>query len=130
MIKLSNKWDYAIKAMVYLWKNNLDLIKIWTISTDLNISESLLRRIIANLEKSDIIESVKGRNGWIRLWKDLNKISIYDILLSVWEELWVSDCAKWILCNNHKKCSTSVVYTTMQKWFEWVLKLYTLDKII
>ena len=130
MIKLSNKWDYAIKALVYMWKNSSDLLKIWTISSDLKISESLLRRLIAQLEKSWIIQSVKWRNWWIKLWKELNKITIYDILLSVWEELGVSDCSKWLECDNHSTCWTTDVYNIIQRWFEWVLKLYTLDKII
>jgi len=130
MIKLSNKWDYAMKAVVYLWKNSSNLVKIWTISEKLHISESLLRRIIANLEKSDIIASVKGRNGWIKLWKEPKDISVYDILYSVWEELWVSDCTKWISCSNHEECYTTEIYSLIQKGLTWILKLYTLDKII
>ncbi len=130
MIKLSNKWDYAMKAVVYLWKNSSNLIKIWTISEDLHISESLLRRIIANLEKSNIISSVKGRNWWIKLWRDPKDITVYDILYSVWEELWVSDCTKWISCSNHEDCYTTDIYWLIQKWLTGILKLYTLDKII
>lgn len=130
MIKLSKKWSYAIKAMIYIWKNNTELKKVSDISNDWKIPEALLRRIIADLDKKGIIETIKWRNGWVRLWKKICEISIYDILDSVWEELWVSDCTKWILCDKHDSCMTTDFYMTLQKWMNWVLKLYTLDKII
>lgn len=130
MIKLSNKWDYAMKTVIYLWKNKDKLSKISDISLSQNISESLLRRIVADLERGWIINTVKGRNGGIKLSNDLSKITVYDILFSVWEELWISDCTKWISCDKKPNCSTTDIYTLIQKWLNWILKLYTLDKII
>lgn len=130
MIKLSSKWDYAMKSIIFIWKHKDDILKIWDISATLDISESLLRRIVADLEKSSIIKTIKGRNWGIRLWKELKDISVYDILYSVWEELGISDCTKWIACINEWNCSTNEVYTLIQKWLNWVLKIYTLDKII
>lgn len=130
MIKLSSKWNYAIKSVVYLWKKWAVLIKISQISIDLGISESLLRRIVADLEKNNIIKTLKGRNWWIRLWKQVNEISIYDILFAVWEELWISNCSKGLICSNHESCYTSDVYNHIQKWLIGILKLYTIDKII
>lgn len=132
MIKLSKKWDYAIKTIIYLASDleNNNFLKISEISEKLWISESLLRRIISELEKSRIIKTIKGRNGWISIWKDLNKISIYDILESVWEELWITDCTKWISCDNQDCCETTHIYGILQKWLNWILKLYTLDRIV
>jgi len=130
MIKLSTKWDYAIKTIIYLLKNNNCLVKISEISTNQKISESLLRRVVADMERNSIIETVKWRNWWIKISKDLSTISIYDVLLSVWEELWISDCTKWIYCDNHENCQTTWLYSLIQKSLNWVLKLYTLDKII
>ncbi len=128
MIKLSNKWDYAMKSMVYLLKNNDRSVKISEISNDLNISESLLRRIIALLHKWWLVYTKKWRNWWLCLWKKASEISVYDILFYVWEELWISDCTKWIYCNNKHKCHTTSIYWNIQKWLNSILKLYTLDK--
>lgn len=129
MIKLSTKGDYAIKTIIYLLWNNNCLVKISEISSSQKISESLLRRVVADMERSSIIETVKWRNGWIKISKSLNSISLYDILLSVWEELWISNCTKWISCDNHSNCYTTDLYSLVQKGFNWVLKIYTLDKI-
>ncbi len=130
MIKLSKKWSYALKAMLYIAEKNPKLIKILDISNDLNISESLLRRIISELEKSAILITLKGRNGGVKLGMELEDISVYDILNSVWEELGVSDCTKWLTCDNFDNCSTTTLFWNLQKSFNWILKLQTLDKII
>jgi len=130
MIKLSKKWDYALKAVLYIAEKNPKLIKILDISKDLNISESLLRRIISELDKSGILKSLKWRNGWVVLWKEEKYINLFDILDAVDEELWITDCTKWLECDNIKNCSTSYLLLNLQKSFNWILKLQTLDKII
>ena len=129
MLKLSKKWSYALKSVIFIAENN-KLLKIQDISKKLNISESLLRRIISELEKSWILITSKWRNWWVGLWMELNQISVYDILNSVWEELWVSNCTKWVFCENLENCNTTTLLSNIQKSFNWILKLQTLDKII
>ena len=130
MLKLSKKWNYALKTIIYLANSgNNSFLKIATISKDLNISESLLRRIISELEKSGIVKTTKGRNWWIQIWKNFSEISVFDVLLAVDEELGITDCTKWLFCENQQNCDTKTVYKNLQKWFNWILKLYTLDKI-
>lgn len=130
MLKISKKWWYALKAILYIAENQDKLLKISDLSKDLDISESLLRRLISELEKSWIVTTVKGRIWWVKLWKKLNNISIFDILSSVWEELWITDCTRWLFCENMDNCSTTNLFTNLQKSFNWILKLQTLDKII
>jgi len=110
MIKLSKKWSYALKAVIYIAEKYPKLVKIQDISSELNISESLLRRIIAELDKSAIVITTKGREWWVSLGLELKDISIYDILNSVGEELWVSDCTKWLVCENIDNCSTTNLF--------------------
>jgi len=129
MIKLSKTWSYALKAVVYIAKK-WDLVKVADISNDLKISLWMLRRIIADLEKWWIIETVKGRNWWVTIWKQLNEISVYDILFYSWEELSIRDCTKWIECWNRATCSTSWLLRWLQKWFNTLLKINTLDRLV
>ncbi len=130
MLKISKKWWYALKATIYIAENNNELIKISDLSNNLNISESLLRRIISDLDKSGILMTIKGRVGWVKLGLDIKNISVYDILNSVWEELWISNCTKWLMCENLNNCSTTDLFWNLQKSFNWILKLQTLEKII
>jgi Rrf2 family protein len=129
MIKLSKKWYYSLKAILYLAEKKWILIKISEISKDLDISETFLRRIINNLEKSFLVKTVKWRNWWVILYKNLKTISLYDIFLSIGEDLSIKDCTSWIVCKNKDTCSTIEMLNALQKWFNSLLKVYTLDKI-
>jgi len=130
MLKLSKKWWYALKAVLYIAENNDQLFKIIDLSTDLDISESLLRRIISDLDRWWVLLTVKGRTGWVKLWKKLKDISVFDILFLVWEELWITECTKWEFCENIDNCVTTNLLWNLQKSFNWILKLQTLDKIV
>lgn len=129
MIKLSKKWWYALKAMIYIWSQN-NIVKIIDISSNLSISDNLLRRIISDIEKTWIIKTIKWRNWWVLLGKDLKDINMYDILKSVGEDLHITECTSWGNCNREDICETSSIFKWLQKWFNSLLKLYTFDKII
>jgi len=129
MIKLSKKWSYALKAVIYIAKKYV-LVNIIDISESEKISLSMLRRIIAELEKWWIIETIKWRNWGIKLWKKIHQISLFDIFFAVWEELWITDCTKWLKCKNLNNCSTELLLWNLQKGFNTLLNIYTLDKII
>lgn len=130
MIKLSKKWDYWLKAISYLAGKKWLLVKISDISKELDISETFLRRIINDFEKSNLIETIKWRNGWVVLERDLKTISLYDIFSSLWEDLSITNCTSWLICKNIDTCITTEVLNSLQKWFNSLLKIHTLDKII
>ncbi len=130
MLKLSKKWSYAVKAVIYIAQSKAELVRVSDIAKDEDISESLLRRIISDLEKVHILSTLKGRKGWVKLWKLPTQISTYDILDAIWEELSITDCTKWIDCDNHSSCTTTSLFWSLQTGFNTLLKIYTLDKII
>ncbi len=130
MIKLSKKWSYSIKAIIFIAENYPKILQIKDIAQSLKISESLLRRIIAELDKSGILITTKWRDWGVQIAMDFKDISLYDILNSVWEELGISKCTKWIFCENSDNCNTTNLFSNLQKSFNWILKLQTLDKIL
>jgi Rrf2 family protein len=129
MIKLSKKWSIALKAVINIAKKE-KLAKITDISEEEKISLWMLRRVIPELEKVWILETIQWRNWWIKLAKKIYQISVFDILFAVWEELWISDCTKWLECENSNNCWTEALLWNLQKWFNTLLNIYTLDKII
>lgn len=129
MIKLSKKWDYGLKAISYIARQE-KRVRISDISKELDISESFLRRIIHDFEKKGLLTTIKGRNGWVLIDKNLQEISLYDILLSLEEDLFITQCTSGEYCKNQDVCVTTDVLKSLQKGFTALLKLYTLDKII
>lgn len=130
MIKLSQTWFYALHAVIYVAKKKWELVKIHDIAQAEKISEPLLRRIIANLEKVEVLKTIRGRWGGVLLARATTHISLYDILEAAGEELWIRDCTKGLVCTNKNDCTTTEVLWGIQKWFNTLLKLNTLDKII
>ena len=129
MIKLSKKWDYGLKAISYIARQE-KRVRISDISKELDISESFLRRIVHNFEKKWLLTTIKGRNGGVFIEKNLQEISLYDILLSLEEDLFITQCTSGEYCKNQDICVTTDVLKSLQKGFTALLKLYTLDKII
>ncbi|MDD5769926.1 MAG: Rrf2 family transcriptional regulator [Candidatus Gracilibacteria bacterium] len=130
MIKLSKKGNYGLKAISFLASKKGILVKISDISKELKISETFLRRIINDFEKADLLKTIKGRNGGVIFEKELKNISLYDIFVSMKEDLSIVNCTSGIFCENQQKCITTVVLNSLQKGFNSLLKIHTLDKII
>lgn len=94
------------------------------------MSETCLRRIIPDLHKAGIILAKPGRGGGVMLAKNPEKISIYDVFLAVGEEIGITDCTKDLYCDKKENCYTTDVLSNLQRGFNSLLKMQTLDKII
>jgi len=129
MIKLSKTWDDALKALCYI-ADKWELVQIRDIVASQGMSETCLRRIIPELQKAWILLSKQGRWGWVMLAKVPDTISLYDIFVAVGEEIWISDCTKNIYCEKKTDCYTTNALWNLQRWFNSLLKMQTLDKIM
>ncbi len=129
MIRLSQTWDDALKALCYIADRN-ELVQIHDIVISQWMSETCLRRIIPSLHKAWILTSKQWRWWWVMLAKSSDKISLYDIFVAVWEEVGITDCTKDIYCEKKSNCYTTDILWNLQRWFNSLLKMQTLDKII
>jgi len=129
MIKLSQTWDDALKALCYIADRN-DIVQIKDIVASQWMSETCLRRIIPDLHKAGILISKQWRWWWVILAMSPDQISLYDIFLAVWEEIWITDCTKDVYCEKKSDCYTTDVLWNLQRGINSLLKLQTLDKII
>jgi Rrf2 family protein len=79
---LSNSCKYAIRALVYLAKfyperNNIGIREI---SHELDLPSPFLAKIMQQLAKQKVLNSIKGPNGGFSLMKKPESISLYDIV--------------------------------------------------
>lgn len=130
MIKLSQTGDDALKALCYIAEKHPQVVQIKEIVASQGMSESCLRLIIADLNRSGILQSKQGRNGGLILWKTANHISLYDVFLAVWEEMGITDCTKDIYCDKKSNCYTTDVLGNLQRGFHSLLKMQTIEKIL
>ncbi len=80
---LSKTAQYAIRVISYMALKKQELYSASALVKELKISDRYLKRILTTLSNNDIIKSVKGRYGGFGLHKDLEKISLFDIVKAV-----------------------------------------------
>jgi len=129
MIKLSQTWDDALKAICYI-ADRWDLVQIKDIVAHEGMSETCLRRIVADLNTGGILKTTQGRGWGVRLARTPETISVYDIFLAVGEEMGITNCTKDLHCDKKDDCYTTDVLWNLQRGFNSLLKLQTLDRII
>ncbi len=83
-MKIKKKTHYTMKILIHLaleQVNGNELIEIRQISDDLDIAYEHARKVVQSLAKQNIIETIRGRGGGIKLAKSTDEIHIYDLIM-------------------------------------------------
>ena len=81
---LSKSCVYGLRASLFLASSqNGEYISIKKLSDKLDISFHFLTKILQQLTAVDILESMKGPNGGIRLSKPGKKVALIDIVIAI-----------------------------------------------
>lgn len=82
MIGISSKTVYAVAALQELGSVEGDkLLKIKEIAANASIPQNFLEQILLELKKQGLLTSIKGTHGGYKLAKDLNDITLKDIVV-------------------------------------------------
>lgn len=96
-----------MKVLIHLalhQQNSDTLLDIKSVSEELDIAYEHTRKIIQDLARLETIESVRGRNGGIKLAKATTDIHLFDLILAIEEvemEDFKHDCSN---CNMPLDC--------------------------
>lgn len=85
-MQIKKKTHYTVKVLIHLAlhaETSDELLDIKQVSDELDIAYEHTRKIIQDLAKLDMIKSVRGRNGGIKIAKDTTDIHIYDLILAI-----------------------------------------------
>ena len=106
-MQLSNTSQYAIRILAYITdKKELELINATDLAEALQIPYKFLTKIMAELVKADLVESIRGREGGYRLKKSASEVMINDILNLFNDSIKDDQCVLGIgFCNKMCKCA-------------------------
>ncbi|KYC36769.1 Rrf2 family transcriptional regulator [Scytonema hofmannii PCC 7110] len=129
-MKLSNKSEYAILAMVALAKkyHNNESLHIREIAALQKIPNRYLEQLLATLRSGGLIKSIRGSKGGYILARDPKKITVLDILKCI-------EGVDAALPTVDSACDTVEAETIQEVWLEanqaahQVLQKYTLQEL-
>ncbi len=81
-MQLNRSTDYAIQMLVYLAKNGQTLSST-KLAVSLGISHRYLLQISSKLRAAGFILAVHGPSGGLKIFKNPDEISLYDVILSM-----------------------------------------------
>lgn len=127
-MRLTQYSDYALRSLIYLAvkPSHYGLANINDIAESYGISKSHLTKIIHQLSKMGVIESVRGKNGGIRLALAPQDINIGSIIRRTEVDFAIVECFVADHTDNdlENKENKSVVSQGASKTFEHDIPLY------
>ena len=104
---LSNSSQYAIRILTYIAEQkDATLINATTLADTLQIPYKFLTKIMTELVKKDLVESIRGREGGFKLKKKSSDIMVSEILDLFKDSIKDEQCILGIgSCNSVNKCA-------------------------
>ena len=123
---------YAIATMVYLYNNNNNnYIKVKYRANECNIPIQYLAKIVQKLRHNEMISSIRGPSGGIKLSKHAASITIEDIISSLDENL-MSDniCIMgYGTCHAHPDCALHFIWKDIREKITNGIELSTIQEL-
>jgi len=91
-MKLNLQTDYALRVLIYVGTNDEGLSTIQEIADAYDISKAHLMKVVHRLGKAGYLDTVRGKNGGMRLKRAPDTIRIGDVVRSIEEDLAVVGC--------------------------------------
>jgi len=118
---ITKERDYAIRAVRALYGMGKRSVK--EICDEEGVPFDFAYKVLKKLNRAGIVQSIRGAHGGYRLAKELETISMLDIVLAVDEGLYVSDClVPGRVCSSPKKQNLCVVHETLGKLQEKIIE--------
>ena len=89
---LSKFTDYSFRSLIYLAENRDKLCTVEEIAKKLEISEHHLKKIIHKMAKTDLVISMKGRTGGLKLGLEPSDINLGEVIRITEDNLNIAQC--------------------------------------
>lgn len=91
-MRLTRQTNYAIRMLMYCAANEGELSRVPEIARAYGVSELFLFKILQPLVQNGLIETVRGRNGGVRLGRAAAEISLFDVVRVTEENFAMAEC--------------------------------------
>jgi Rrf2 family iron-responsive transcriptional regulator len=92
LMRLTRQTNYAMRILMYCAANQDRLSRIPEIAAAYSVSELFLFKILQPLVENGLVETVRGRNGGVKLGKPAQEISLFDVVRVTEESFAMAEC--------------------------------------
>ncbi|MCQ9156634.1 Rrf2 family transcriptional regulator [Acidomonas methanolica] len=133
-MKLTLQTDYALRALIYLGVRTERLCSIREIAGAYGISEAHMVKVVHKLGQGGFAETLRGRNGGLRLGRAADEIVIGDVVCYFEENMALLACmengAAATVCKLMPACRLQNVLLQARRAMMAVLNDHTLADVI
>lgn len=131
-MRLTTFSDYTMRVLIYLALNPDRLATINEIAESFDISESHLMKVVHQLGKQNLIESVRGKGGGIRLARPPSGIRLGEVLRASEGDSAVVECLSGNAsgCRIAPACRLANILATTMNDFYLALDRFTLADLV
>jgi Rrf2 family iron-sulfur cluster assembly transcriptional regulator len=121
-MRLTTKGRFAVTAMLDIaMRGGKRPVTLAGISERQSISLSYLEQLFGKLRRHTLVDSVRGPGGGYTLARDLEKMSVADIIIAVDEPLDATQCGGKENCRDERRCMTHELWATLNdKMYEYL----------
>lgn len=91
-MRLTRQTNYAMRILMYCAANTDRLSRIPEIAAAYSVSELFLFKILQPLVEHGLVETVRGRNGGVRLGRPAESITLFDVVRVTEESFAMAEC--------------------------------------
>jgi len=115
-MRLTTKGRFAVTAMIDLaLHHGSGPVTLAEISGRQKISLSYLEQLFGKLRRHQLVESVRGPGGGYHLARDMDKVTVTDIILAVDEPIDATQCGGKENCHDDGKCLTHDLWAALNE---------------
>ena len=131
-MRLTQQTSYSIQALMYCAVNQAGPSRIRDIARSYQISELHLFKIMHVLVEAGLIETLRGRNGGIRLARPAESIRLGEVVRATEGSLDLNDCASQLghVCAIGPNCGLGSALNESLKALFTVLDNYTIADMV
>ena len=122
--------DYGLRTLIYLALRPDDLVSIAEISAAYRISENHMIKVVHHLGKVGLIETIRGRNGGLRLARPAVDIGLGDVVRVSEPSLALVECQAGEACSIGGLCRLQGIMDEVLEAMLAVLDRYSLADVI
>ncbi len=126
-MRLTRYTDFAMRVLLYLGRNPEQLYSIAEVARAYDVSQNHLMKVVSDLVGAGYIESVRGRNGGIRLGRAPSEINVGSLVRHTEDDFDLVGCGSCIIA---PACGLSGVLDEAMVAFMAVLDRYSLADVL